>query len=143
MELGERIKNAVEKSLELVKRSNIAMVGTIGEDGFPNIKAMLSDVNNGLREIWFSTNTSSIKVAHVRANPRVNAYYCHPKIFHGLMLSGDMQIVDDVKLRHSLWEEGWERYYSAGMDDPDYTVLRLEPNFAQGWYKGNHFKFEL
>jgi general stress protein 26 len=60
-----------------------------------------------------------------------------------MMLSGDMQIVNDAELRHAIWEDGWERYYSAGPDDPDYIVLRLQPKFAQGWFQGHNFYFDL
>ena len=92
MELGERIKYAVEKSLELVRRSNIAMVGTVGNDGFPNIKAMINDEFNGLREFWFSTNTSSKRVSQLKLNNKTCVYFVDFKTWEGLMLVGKTEI---------------------------------------------------
>ena len=52
-------QEAINQGLELVNSSTIAMLGTNGEDGFPHIKAMLKMENEGLKKIWFSTNTLS------------------------------------------------------------------------------------
>ena len=52
-------------------------------------------------------------------------------------------ISNDSTLRHALWNEGWERYYPGGPDDPDHTVLCLRPKRAIGWYKAARFEFEL
>ncbi|KUK27322.1 MAG: Uncharacterized protein XD60_0564 [Acetothermia bacterium 64_32] len=37
------------------------------------------------------------------------------------MLGGEVEIVADPGIRNALWNAGWERYYPAGPDDPDYT----------------------
>ena len=55
-------------ALELVRRSRFAMLGTLGEDGFPHIKAVLKAEDEGLRAIWISTNTSSQHVAQLEAD---------------------------------------------------------------------------
>lgn len=47
------------ESNELVENSKIVMVGTNGEDGYPNIKAMMRLKHDGLKRFWLSTNTSS------------------------------------------------------------------------------------
>ena len=59
------------------------------------------------------------------------------------MLSGNIEIVQEQDIRHALWEDGWERYYPQGMDDPDYTVLRLQPGYMAGWLQGTKFKLDL
>jgi general stress protein 26 len=64
-----------------------------------------------------------------------------PGEFKGLMLSG--RVLPDDAAREQLWVEGWERYYSRGRHDPDYTVLRLDPVRARGWYAGEAFDFAL
>jgi general stress protein 26 len=60
-----------ERSLELANKSDIAMVGSNSDDGYPNIKAMLKIKNEGLKKIWFSTNTSSKRVAQFRKDLRL------------------------------------------------------------------------
>jgi len=44
-------KKAMSQGLELVEKSAICMLGTNGDDGFPNIKAMLSLKHEGLKKI--------------------------------------------------------------------------------------------
>lgn len=142
-------------NLELMRTADAAYLTTIGEDGRPYTRAMLNLRNEGQFpkqaklcgnsgfSTLLSTNTSSRKVSHIKNNPHVSVYYCRPRQFHGLMLSGEMEVVSDPELRHALWEDGWERYYPAGKDDPDYTILHLRPQFAQGWFQGRHFYFDL
>ena len=60
-----------------------------------------------------------------------------------LMLAGIAEIVTDSKLKKQLWQNGWEMYWPGGVDDPEYTVLRLLPAFAKGWSKDGAFEFKL
>ena len=141
--------------LELLKTAPAAYVTSIGADGYPYTRAMFNLRNveqfpsqSAFLEgqgftILLSTNTSSLKVAQMEQNPRVSIYYCQPSHFQGLMLSGNIEIVQEQGIRHALWENGWERYYPQGMDDPDYTVLRLQPGFMEGWLQGTKFKLAL
>ena len=59
------------------------------------------------------------------------------------MLSGKIEIETDLEIKRQIWQDGWERYYPQGPTDPDYTVLRLRPLLARGWYQGKPFKFKL
>ncbi|MCR4392382.1 MAG: pyridoxamine 5'-phosphate oxidase family protein [Candidatus Acetothermia bacterium] len=143
--------------IEVMETAPAAYLTTIGADGYPHTRAMFNLRNRGQYPnqahlftnhqrdllVYFTTNTSSGKVREIRANPRVSAYYCDPCQVKGVMLCGDMEIVDNSELRRALWNEGWERYYPGGPDDLDYTVLRLVPKLAMGWYKGHRFEFRL
>ncbi|TET05221.1 MAG: hypothetical protein E3J83_06880, partial [Candidatus Atribacteria bacterium] len=101
-------QEAINQGLELVNRSTIAMLGTNGEDGFPNIKAMLKMENEGLKKIWFSTNTSSKRVEQIKKNSKVCVYFVDPNEFKGLMLVGNIKIFQDKRSRQRLWREGFE-----------------------------------
>ena len=143
--------------LELLESAAATFLTTIDEQGCPQTRCMFNLRNRKkfpkLIEIFenhpddfmilFTTNTSSTKVAQIRENPAVCAYYCKTDEFHGLMLAGNIEIVDDPKIREQLWHDGWERYYPTGPNDPDHTVLKLLPTKAKGWYKGRAFSFEF
>ena len=116
---------AREKALELVSRSEIALVGSNGQDGYPHIKAMLKMEAEALNRIWFSTNTSSRRVAHFRNDARASVYFVDFSDWMGLLLLGRMEILDDLESRQRLWRDGCERYYPRGVTDPDYSVLRF------------------
>jgi len=136
-------QEAVNQGLELVNSSTIAMLGTNGEDGFPHIKAMLKMVNQGLKKIWFSTNTSSKRVEQIKKNPKVCVYFVDPNEFKGLMLVGNIKILQDKSSRQRLWREGFERYYPLGVDDPDYSVLCFTGLWGNFYHSLSNIDFEI
>jgi general stress protein 26 len=150
-------KKIRDVSLTLMSEAEAVYITTIDEQGFPQTRAMLNLRNKEhypalvdvFREhdndflIYFTTNTSSTKILQIKKNPIVCAYFCKPKEFHGLMLAGMIEIIDDPKVRETLWQDGWERYYPQGPNDPDHTVLRLLPDKAKGWYRAQTFAFTL
>jgi general stress protein 26 len=92
---------------------------------------------------YLTTNTSSPKMSQISANPKVSVYFCNPGKFHGLMLGGNVEVVTDRELRKEMWQEGWKMYYPGGVDDPEYTILRLLPAFAKGWSGEGPFGFDI
>jgi len=119
-----------------------AMFNLRNKDMFPLLADIFESHDRDLM-VYFTTNTSSVKLSQLRVNPKVSVYYCNPLEFHGVMLSGDIQIVSDPHLKRTLWQPGWERYYPQGPDDPDHTVLRLLPRLARGWHASERFEFSL
>ena len=132
-------------ALELVERSLIAMVGTLGEDRDPQIRAMIAAEKEGIRTIWFSTNTSSEHVAQLGRDPRASVYFAEwgKEPWRGLMLSGHMEILRDRASRERLWEDGCERFYPNGVDDPDYTVLRFTAEWGKYYQYGTKMRFDV
>lgn len=136
-------KEAIAQGLELVEKSAVCMLGTNGDDGFPNIKAMLSLKHEGLRKIWFSTNTSSKRVQQLRKNNRTCVYYVDEKNFRGLMLTGTVEILQDIKSRKMLWIDGAEVYYPLGVEDPDYSVLCFTAKRGNYYHQLKNISFEI
>lgn len=114
-------------SLEsLVDRQAVAFVGSVDAEGFPNMKAMLAPrVREGLRVFYLTTNTSSMRVAQYRRDPKASVYFCDGSSFEGLMLRGTMEVLADAASRRLIWRDGDTEYYPLGVDDPDYCVLRF------------------
>ena len=155
MEEGE----ARRLSLELMEISKATYLTTIDPKGFPHTRAMTNLRNKDQKPhlislfrdhqedylIIFSTNTSSTKVKQVKDNPKVSAYYSCPEKWQGVMFGGEIEIVSDVELKRAIWEDGMERYYPSGYDDPDHTILRLHPRMANGWdgQKFTTFEFKI
>ena len=150
-------KEARQTSLNLIESADAAYLTPIDEDGFPQTRCMFNLRNKQkfpkLTDIFkdhtddfmllFSTNTSSTKIRQIRNNPSVCVFFCNPSGFHSLALTGTIEIVDDAKIREALWQDGWERYYPGGPNDPDHTVLRLYPFKARGWYKSQVYFFKI
>lgn len=142
---------------ELMEREDMVYLSTIHSDGFPRIRAMLN-LRNKMQFpsliplfkthctdfcIYFTTNTSSNKIKEISVNPNVSVYFSDTKTFHGLMLLGKIEIISDESLKKQFWQKNWEMYYPLGVADPDYSILRVYPFQAKGWYNTDHFQFEL
>jgi len=131
-----------QASLDLANRSGIAMLGTVAENGYPNVKAMIKKENEGLQILWFSTNTSSKRVAQMLNNPHTCVYFVDHGTWEGLMLVGDIEVLQDAESRKRLWQEGDEKYYQQGVEDPDYTVLRFTTHSCNYYHGLANLTFE-
>ena len=136
-------QEAIAEGLQLVERSTICLLGTNGEDGFPNIKAMMNAKHEGMSKIWFSTNTHSKRVQQLKKDDRACVYYVDDKDFKGLMLTGTIQILQDLKSRRMLWNDGDERYYPLGVEDPDYSVLCSTAHKGNYYHRLKNITFEI
>jgi len=136
-------EKAIEQGLALVNMSTIAMLGTNDDKGYPNIRAMIKMENEGLKTIWFSTNTSSRKIPQLKKNPKACVYFVDFDKWMGLMLVGTIEILKDSKSRKRLWREGFEKYYPKGVNDPDYSVLRFTGEWGRYYHSLNHVTFKL
>jgi general stress protein 26 len=136
-------EDAIRDALALANGSEIAMVGTNGNDGYPNIKAMIKMENEGLNRIWFTTNTSSTRVGQLSRNAKVCVYFVDMAQWKGLMLVGDVEVLRDKASRERVWREGFEKYYPQGVSDPDYSVLRFTARTGNYYHALSNATFEL
>ena len=110
----------------IIDRSSTAQLCYIDKDGFPVTRAMLKPrERHGLREFYFTTNTSSEKVEALRKNPKASIYFVDRRFFRGLSLAGTAEILEDAPTKERIWREGDEQYYSKGVTDPDYCVIKV------------------
>ncbi len=107
-------------------------VGSIDADGNPNIKAMLAArKREGIKQFYFTTNTSSLRVQQFRKNPKACIYFCDSRFFRGVMLNGVMEVLEDNKSKEMIWRDGDTLYYKLGVTDPDYCVLRFTAKWGR------------
>ena len=151
------VEEAKKLGLELMEESKAAILTTMDPDGFPITRAMFNLRNKeqfpefsevfkkelNQFTIYISTNTSSSKVAHLSKNPNMCVYFCDSDDFKGLMLGGSAEIINDIELKKLIWLDWWTRYYPEGIEDPDYTLLRMEPKNVRFYYKLNQVNFEI
>lgn len=134
------MKNPEQTIGNLIDKQKIAFIASVDHDGFPNMKAMLSPrKREGIKTIWFSTNTSSMRVAQYRENPKASVYFMDKRFFRGVMLKGTMEVLENAAIKEELWEFGDKMYYPKGVTDPDYCVLKFTA--FKGRYYSN-FKSE-
>lgn len=115
-----------KKEIErFISKQKVGFVCSVDQDGFPNVKAMLMPrKRNGLKEFWFSTNMSSMRVRQYLENPRASIYFYHKGLirYEGVMLKGVMDVLTDQETKNMIWRKGDTIFYKKGVTDPDYTV---------------------
>jgi general stress protein 26 len=110
----------------LIDKQGVSFIASVDEEGFPNMKAMLPPrKREGIREFWFTTNTSSMRVAQYRGNAAACIYFYDKRFFRGVMLKGKMEVLEDAESKETIWRDGDTTYYPKGVTDPDYCVLKF------------------
>jgi len=120
------VRDAVKTVGNLIDKVNISIISSVDSEGFPNTKAMLPPrMREGIKHIYFSTNTSSMRVNQYIDNPKACLYFYDKRFFKGVMLKGTIEVLQDSESKLKIWRDGDERYYPKGVTDPDYCVLRF------------------
>jgi len=134
------MKNSEQTIGKLIDKQGVALISSVDNDGFPNTKAMLPPrLRSGIKTFYFTTNTSSMRVAQYRKNPKACIYFFDKRFFRGVMLKGTMEVLEDAASKEMIWKEGDTMYYPLGVTDPDYCVLKFSAD--TGRYYSN-FKSE-
>jgi general stress protein 26 len=134
------MKNFGKTVETLLNNAKVAIVSSVDEAGFPNTKAMLPPrKRDGIKQLYFTTNTSSLRVSQFLANSKACVYFYDNQQFKGVMLKGTMEVLHDSKSKEMIWRVGDEMYYPAGVTDPDYSVLKFTAQNARFY---SNFKSE-
>ena len=120
MKTGEHI-------IEFIKKQKVALIASVDEDGFPNIKAMFAPRRIEGNCFYFSTNTSAMRTRQFMKNPKASIYFFSKGRFkyEGIMLTGTMEVLQDDKTKREIWRTGDTMFYKKGVTDPDYCVLKF------------------
>lgn len=120
------MKDAEKTIGNIIDKQSTCYISSIDSEGFPNTKAMLKPrKRNGIKEIYLTTNTSSLKVQSFRKNPKACLYFCNNRFFQGVMLKGYVEVLEDQESKNMIWQKGDTLYYKEGVTDPDYCVLKF------------------
>jgi general stress protein 26 len=134
------MRNPEQTIGNLIDKQGVSFIASVDENGFPNMKAMLPPrKREGIQRFWFTTNTSSMRAAQYRDNPKACVYFYDKRFFRGVMLKGSMEVLEDAGSKEMIWQDGDTVYYPGGVTDPDYCVLCFTA--SSGRYYAN-FKSE-
>ncbi|MGE5390840.1 MAG: pyridoxamine 5'-phosphate oxidase family protein [Deltaproteobacteria bacterium] len=139
------MKNPEQTVSKLIDKQGVSFIGSIDEEGFPNMKAMLPPrKREGIKQFYFTTNTSSMRVLQYRENPKASVYFCDRRYFRGVMLIGTMEVLETQDAKEMIWHEGDTMYYPLGVTDPDYCVLRFTAQTGRYYsnFKSENFTVE-
>ena len=128
----------------MIDKASVSIISSVDEDGFPNLKAMLPPRRReGIKHIFFTTNTSSMRVRQYLNNPKACIYFFDKRFFKGVMLKGTMEVLQDNVSKEMIWREGDEMYYPKGVTDSDYCVLRFTAHNGRYYSNFKSVNFEV
>ena len=111
----------LKKIENFIAKQKVSFICSVDNENYPNVKAMLKPrKRNGLKEFYFSTNTSSIRVKHYLDNPNASIYFYHKGLIRyvGVMLKGKMEVLTDQETKNMIWEKGDTIFYKNGVLNP-------------------------
>ena len=104
----------LKKIEKFINKQTVSFICSVDEEGYPNVKAMLKPrIRNGIKEFYFSTNTSSMRVRQYQENPNASIYFYHKGLvkYVGVMLKGKMEVLTDQEIKNKLWRKGDTMFY--------------------------------
>ncbi len=122
-----------EKLLDFIGKQKVALLASVDEEGFPNVKAMFAPNKIERNSLYFSTNLSSMRSQQFLKNPKACVYFYKKGRFkyEGVMLAGLVEVLQDDELRHEIWCPGDERYYPQGGDGSGLLRAEVHGNAGQ------------
>ncbi|NOY59521.1 MAG: pyridoxamine 5'-phosphate oxidase family protein [Calditrichaeota bacterium] len=139
------MRDAVQTIGNMIDKAAVSIISSVDEAGFPNTKAMFPPrKRDGIKHIYFTTNTSSMRVKQYTDNPKACVYFYDKRFFRGVMLKGTMKVLHDKISKEMIWRDGDEMYYPKGVTDPDYCVLKFTAQNGRYYsnFKSEDFKVE-
>jgi len=138
------LQNTEQTIGNLIDKQSVSFIGSVDRDGFPNTKAMLPPrKRESIKTFYFTTNTSSMRVAQYQANPKACIYFCDKRFFKGVMLKGFIEVLEDEASKEMIWREGDTMYYPKGVTDPDYCVLKFTAQTGRYYENFSSQDFEV
>ena len=125
-----------DEMMNLINRSLFATIGYTDEEGRQNVRKVFCVWHKGLGRHLISTNTSSSHIRSLKKNNDVCIYFSDDATFEGICLYGKAVLHFEKEYRQLLWNDGDEKYYPKGVEDPDYCILEIVAD------SGRYYRFD-
>jgi general stress protein 26 len=116
-------KDRIQKAFEKIP---FVSFGTLGTNGWPNVRALMVVVKDGVETLWFATETTSSKIAELKANPKAILYGYDVESMLEFRLFGKVEMLTDSASRQKIWSDEMIQHFPDGIDSPNMVVLRFD-----------------
>jgi general stress protein 26 len=124
---------AVAKLRDLTGHCPTCMFGTDLSSAPMHVCPMHTQQVDDAGSIWFFSGLDSEHVGHIRAGSQVQLIYSNPSRYEFLTVFGNAEIVDDPAKVEELWKPVVKAWFPEGKEDPNLTLIRIEPLKAHYW----------
>lgn len=131
--MGTKLSDAEkrERVHELMERFDTAMLVTRTLDGRMRSRPLAIADKRDDGALYFSTAVESGKVHELEHDPNVNVVMQDGRRY--VSISGEGRVLRDRALIDELWSESWRIWFPGGKDDPQLSILAVEPIDATYW----------
>jgi general stress protein 26 len=138
------MRNPTETIGNLIEKQSVSFISSVDENGYPNTKAMLPPCKReGIKTFYWHTNSPSMRIKHYQNNPKACIYFYDKRFFRGVMLKGEMEVLDDEKIKKELWKDEFEKYYTGGMNGGDFTIIKFTAESGRYYSNFNSEDFKI
>jgi PPOX class probable F420-dependent enzyme len=129
------VATLTEEQAELLKGKNFAVVGTVGDDGVPQLTTNWIDWDG--EHVVFNTAEGRVKPRNIRRTPLVSVcVYNHDNPYQYLSVTGTAELTDEGAEDHI--NELSHRYFGRDynyVDGEKRLIVRIKPErvFARGF----------
>lgn len=133
----ERIKEIEGNATQLLAKCNVLTLASINENGYPRICAISKAKADDFHNIFFVTSKRSHlngKATHFEQNCKASV--CYTLGGDSVTLIGNVEFITDKKEQEQVWNETDRKFFSKGIDDPKFRLLKFHIIEATFWIGG-------
>lgn len=121
----------IDKLDDLIREFDTAMLATLSLDGALRARPMAIADFGERGALYFATRSDDEKLDEVIRSPQVAVTMQAEDKY--LSISGEARLLTDQVLADQLWSASMRLWFPQGSNDPNLTVLLVEPTYAEYW----------
>jgi general stress protein 26 len=129
---------AVEKIKELAKEADMCLFVTALTQLPLSARPMSTQDIDDEGNLWFFSTKSSEKNDEIKKDPRVQLFYSNKGASEYLSIYGKAEIIHDIEKAKQLWSPMVKTWFPQGPDDPELTIIKVQPSEAYYWDTKSH-----
>jgi general stress protein 26 len=124
---------AADKIREIAKHARSCLFGTFTGARRLEVRPMAVQEVDGSGNLWFLSGRTSEKNRDIEKDPRVQLLFANNDKVEFMSLEGTATIHTDRALKEKYWSPIAKTWFEQGVDDPELTVLQVQPTDGHYW----------
>jgi general stress protein 26 len=119
-------KEAVEKASKMLESAKCVYMATNGENGHPNLRALVPVKAEGAKSVWFVSDEESSKVQELLRDDKAVIYVQAARGAGEARFWGNVEVLDDMASKKKVWSDEAAAHFPGGIESPNIRVLRFK-----------------
>lgn len=123
----------IDKLKEMITSADICMFASHNAGDTLSARPMSTQEVDDGGTLWFFSQASSDLNAEIQTDCRVQLFYANKAKSEYLSFSGMATVVRDIEKARELWTRWVKTWFTEGPEDPELTIIKVEPSSAYYW----------